>query len=57
MSVEDNGRGFNGAPAREGADGLDNMRQRMEELGGGFEIESRPGAGTRVSITFPLPRT
>jgi signal transduction histidine kinase len=53
MQITDNGRGFaNGAPT-ENMDGVVNMRRRIEELGGRFEINSRPGAGTTVSLEVP----
>lgn len=51
MSIEDNGRGFNGQPSSDPeANGLRNMRQRIAEIGGEYRIESRPGGGTRVSV-------
>ena len=37
------------------SDGLRNMRQRMEEIGGRLQIESQPGAGTRIAFTYPWP--
>jgi signal transduction histidine kinase len=48
--IQDNGRGFSGEAKSDGADGLENMRLRIAEIGGQFQIKSRPGAGT--SITF-----
>src|SRR6185437_15909795 len=54
ISIEDNGKGFNGETKDFCADGLRNMRQRMEEIGGRFEIESSPGAGTRIFLTLPF---
>lgn len=54
MALDDNGCGFNGETDNASADGLRNMRQRMEELGGRFELQSRPGAGTRVAFFCPL---
>jgi signal transduction histidine kinase len=54
LAVEDDGAGFTPTPSRDGADGLDNMRQRLKSLGGQCLIESAPGRGTRV--TFQLPR-
>jgi signal transduction histidine kinase/ligand-binding sensor domain-containing protein len=51
--IEDNGRGFNGEVKNNGADGLDNMRQRMVEIGGQFQIKSVPGSGTWVSFNGP----
>ena len=59
IGIEDDGRGFAGdaPPARAGAgNGLENMQARMKAVGGRFEIESRPGAGTRVIFQVPLPR-
>ena len=47
LRVIDNGRGFNLRLVRLGM-GLDNMRKRTEDLGGRFEIDSRPGR-TEVS--------
>jgi len=53
--IEDNGCGFDPAPADALADGLHNMSQRMNELGGGFRIQSRAGAGTQIVVTLPWP--
>lgn len=54
ITVEDNGRGFREAPDDPCADGLRNMRQRMKEIGGRFQIESVPGSGTRIWLRLPL---
>ena len=35
-------------------EGLTNMRCRMEEIDGNFEISTRPGGGTRVGFSAPL---
>jgi signal transduction histidine kinase len=51
--IEDNGCGFNGEVKSNGADGLENMRQRMVEIGGQFQIKSTPGTGTWVSFNGP----
>jgi signal transduction histidine kinase/ligand-binding sensor domain-containing protein len=48
--IEDNGRGFNDQTRSNGADGLENMRQRIAEIGGQFQIESKPGVGTAISF-------
>ncbi|HTA94845.1 MAG TPA: triple tyrosine motif-containing protein, partial [Verrucomicrobiae bacterium] len=53
FTVEDNGHGFQPATNKNFAEGLHNMRQRMEEIGGQFEIESNAGAGTRISFVCP----
>ena len=55
MAVEDDGRGMEQRPewyAREGF-GLTSMRQRASAIGGEWQIESQPGAGTRVSVRLP----
>ena len=57
IMIADNGRGFDSGAVRAGGTGLKNMRQRMEEIGGWFELESRPGFGTTVRLYFPLPRS
>ena len=54
LEIVDDGVGFD--PARvvaDGHDGLANMRARAQAIGGRLEIESRPGAGTRVRVTMP----
>lgn len=53
MVIEDDGQGFAFGESAPGQDGLLNMRQRMSDIGGKFEIESAPGAGTRISLTHP----
>lgn len=55
IAVEDNGRGFDHEPANSWADGLRNMRQRLSEIGGDCRIQSRPGAGTVITVELPLP--
>ena len=54
--VEDDGNGFSMPPCG-GASGehigLSVMRERARWLGGALAIESEPGEGTRVSLTFP----
>jgi signal transduction histidine kinase len=57
ISIEDNGRGFAGAPDDALADGLRNMRQRLADIGGECRIESQPGAGTKVSLRLPWRRS
>jgi signal transduction histidine kinase/ligand-binding sensor domain-containing protein len=53
--VEDNGRGFVTPPENALADGLRNIRQRLQEIGGQCRIESRPGAGTVITIELAWP--
>ena len=52
LTVQDNGRGFDRATSGDGH-GVANMRQRAEELGGGFELRAAPDEGTRVFVRLP----
>lgn len=62
LSVEDNGRGLQEKGSHPAAgqkngdtrDGLQNMRQRLAEIGGAFEIQSQPNAGARVTFHVPF---
>lgn len=54
VMVADNGEGFDPATVKRG-NGLDHSRRRMEEIGGTCVAESRPGAGTCVRLSVPLP--
>ena len=57
--------GFDAAAAKEPAlangelvprrNGLTNMRQRLEEIGGRCEIRSERGGGTQVVFFLPMP--
>jgi signal transduction histidine kinase len=55
IALEDNGCGFASPPATMAGEGLANMRRRLEAIGGHFEYQSQPGAGTTCSIWLPLP--
>ena len=51
LVIQDDGRGFD--PACPGAGfGLRGIRERAAAIGGGVDIESRPGAGTRVRVVI-----
>ena len=58
LDVVDNGRGFNptAVAQRENHEsfGLVAIRQRVEQLGGTFVLESAPGRGTALAVTFQL---
>jgi two-component system, NarL family, sensor histidine kinase DegS len=49
--VQDDGRGFETPQPRSGL-GLIFMRERAQAIGGTLRIETRPGGGTRVSISL-----
>jgi signal transduction histidine kinase len=51
VEVRDDGRG--GAELETGS-GLRGLRDRVEALDGRFELDSPPGAGTRVTVEIPL---
>lgn len=53
LAIEDDGRGFD--TGRQKGMGLVGMEERVRHLGGSFEVQSRPGAGTVLSISLPLP--
>ena len=56
LEIADDGRGFDaGRGAERGHHGLANMRARIEALGGRFEVESMPDAGTRIIVTLRTP--
>jgi NarL family two-component system sensor histidine kinase LiaS len=56
VTITDDGLGFDPqGTQRAGAAGLKNMRSRMEEIKGGFELRSEPGKGTTVRLRFPIP--
>lgn len=53
LEISDNGRGFDPQAARHASGlGLTSMRERVEKLGGQFELESAPGQGTSIRVTL-----
>ena len=62
ISMQDNGRGISPeskerGDSTEGARtrrGLENMRHRLEKVGGVLEISSRPGKGTCIRLIVPI---
>ena len=59
ITVEDDGRGFDQdgttrQPSGEGGFGLFSIRERMADMGGSIEIESKPGEGCKATLTVPL---
>lgn len=56
--IEDDGAGFalsklQSPDKKKGGFGLFNVKERLEYLGGSFDIESKPGCGTRVIMVVP----
>ncbi|MDO9119278.1 MAG: CheR family methyltransferase [Nitrospira sp.] len=62
IEVRDEGVGFDLAAAAAGSStmamsskfGLFSIRERMQALGGSFEVQSAPGAGTTATLRLPL---
>jgi ligand-binding sensor domain-containing protein/signal transduction histidine kinase len=59
MTIQDDGCGFDGQPhpqssGPEGHFGLTGMRERAEEIGGTFAVESAVGKGTQVAVQVPI---
>ncbi len=53
LEVHDDGVGFDTTASFPGHLGLHSMRERIINLGGTFQIESRSGAGTHIRIQIP----
>jgi signal transduction histidine kinase/DNA-binding NarL/FixJ family response regulator len=55
--VRDDGVGFDPAAARQGGGlGLEGIEERLQRMGGSFEIESAPGQGTKVRVQMDAGR-
>jgi signal transduction histidine kinase len=54
LTVTDDGGGFDPETVKRG-NGLDHLEQRMEEIGGTCQVESRLAGGTCIRLTVPLP--
>jgi PAS domain S-box-containing protein len=62
IDVEDDGKGFDSVKVistgiEDTKFGLFSIRQRLEQLGGQFEIDSEPGRGSKITMTAPLKLT
>lgn len=57
VEVQDDGRGFDPAALNQQPRthlGLIGMRERAASVGGAFQVQSRPGAGTCMTLRLPL---
>jgi signal transduction histidine kinase len=54
VEVEDNGHGFDATLLSGEGNGLSNMQQRLQEMGGACVLVSEPGTGCRVQFIMPL---
>lgn len=56
LEIEDNGVGFDPSARDHDRHGLAGMAHRVQMLAGRLDIDSRPGAGTRISARVPFAR-
>ncbi|MBI5934798.1 MAG: PAS domain S-box protein [Chloroflexi bacterium] len=59
LNISDNGSGFELAGVEKSAYphfGMNTMRERVEQLGGLFQVDTKPGAGTKVIVSIPIER-
>ena len=54
VDVEDDGQGFNIDQAMENSMGIKVIKERVDILGGEFNIDTAIGQGTRIGFTIPL---
>jgi len=52
LSVGDNGCGFDPKQIATGRLGLEIMQERAQRLGAELTIDSRPGAGTKITVVW-----
>jgi NarL family two-component system sensor histidine kinase LiaS len=52
MDIIDNGHGFNVDQVAPGSFGLGNMNERANQIGAILKIESKPGEGTEITVTW-----
>jgi len=61
LSIDDNGRGFNFAGRRAQAEleaaglGPVTIQERVQAIGGSLTVQSNPGSGARLEISWPSP--
>jgi PAS domain S-box-containing protein len=56
VKIQDEGQGFDPSQTADQASGLGivGMKERVDILGGEFDIQSAPGKGTRITIDIPI---
>lgn len=55
IEIVDDGRGFDISGVSSEGHGVVNMQKRLVALGGRCHIQTKPGAGTRIEISLPIP--
>jgi two-component system sensor histidine kinase DegS len=59
VTITDNGKGFDTKLVQQGrasSAGLVSMRERAATVGGTLKLDSRPGTGTTITLTLPMPK-
>ena len=51
--ISDNGLGFDTSTVKSG-NGLINMKQRAQDIGGGYSLKTSPGQGTRIALNLKI---
>ncbi len=54
LQIRDNGIGFAPKGQLPQGYGLQSMRERAEQLGGSFNLQSKPGSGTIITVEVPI---
>jgi signal transduction histidine kinase len=54
LRINDDGKGFELQAISRYGNGLVNMRKRIEDIGGNFEMVSQQGGGTKIRLTVPI---
>ena len=58
LAIEDNGHGFDPhVSTLSRGFGLISMQERADRIGGDLTILTKPGAGTKIHLLLPIPRT
>ncbi len=56
LTIADNGKGLSAKTVSAGQDGLANLRDRIEQLGGTLRMGTNKGGGTRLEFVLPMSR-
>lgn len=56
VTIQDFGKGFDLSETNKFRNGLRNMKSRMKNIGGNFQIESQTGVGTKIIFQFPVKK-
>lgn len=54
LKVRDDGQGFDPAAIRGNGSGLGNLETRAGEMGGSLHLDSKPGRGCLITVTFTI---